>query len=106
MKSIAVELDKVRNLRFGFNAMCDFEEITGQQLGEDVDLSGFRNLRALVWTGLKWEDKSLTLSQTGNLIENVLEEKGADYLMEKVQKAMAASRAKEESKVGLEQITK
>jgi hypothetical protein len=60
-KTIPIELDKMRNLRFDINAMADFEEVYGKTLMEllATGMISFSGLRALLWAGLKHEDKQL-----------------------------------------------
>ncbi|GAB6153737.1 hypothetical protein JCM17380_24870 [Desulfosporosinus burensis] len=71
-KIVAIELDKVRHLKFNLNALITAEQITGKKLselsqsGEGFDLAF---LRAMLYAGLKWEDKELTLEDVGDLID-------------------------------------
>lgn len=70
---IPITLDKVRHLRFTPNAIADAEEVMGKNLIAIVTEGGVRATRALLWAGLKWEDRSLTLEKVGVLMEKWME---------------------------------
>lgn len=67
---IPINLDSVRHIRLTPNALADAETAAGMGIVAMVDLNtiGFRSIRALLWAGLKWEDHSLTLEKTGDLM--------------------------------------
>ncbi len=74
-RSVTISLDKTRHLRYSFNDIADIEDALGMYF-PDVVTAGFsfRITRALLWGGLKWEDKSLRsnpagLLATGDLIQ-------------------------------------
>ena len=74
MKSYPVELGgKTRNIRYNFNALCDVEEATGKPITE---ISGISSIRVLLWAGLRWEDKGLTMQRVGMWIEEYLQNDG------------------------------
>lgn len=82
-KTVLIELDKARNLRLGVNQLA-----TLQDLGVDLNKSetmGLRELRAFFFVALVWEDKSLTLEKTGDLLDDAIAEHGVAYLSEKIQ---------------------
>ncbi len=77
MNYVNIELDKPRRIRFDTNALCDAEEALGVGIGAMLNQQvGFRVIRALLWAGLKWEDRGLTLERTGTLIQKYLENGG------------------------------
>ena len=84
---IPVKLDKERHLLFNFNAICDFEQVSGRDFTE-LKSGKIRcsDLRILIWAALKHEDPNLTLEGVGALIGpgNMAE------LAEQVKKAMVA----------------
>lgn len=86
-KTVLIELDKARNLRLGSNQFAML-----QDLGIDLNAgnTGFRELRAILYVGLSWEDKNLTLEQVGDLMDEVIfdEEKGMNYIVDKVTKCV------------------
>lgn len=71
-KIVAIELDKERRLKFNLNALIIAEEISGKKLSElNAEEGGFdlSFLRAMLYAGLKWEDRELTLEEVGDLID-------------------------------------
>lgn len=69
-KSVTVELDKARNLRYGMNALVKVEELTGKPITKlDLENISIRDLRTIVYAGLFHEDKDLTPDKVGNLID-------------------------------------
>ena len=92
IKTVEIELDKVRILRFDFNALSYFEEATGLN---SLDASVWHNLnarslKAMLWAALKHEDDAITLSQVGAMIH-----KGnVQYVTEKIAEAYKAAAPK------------
>lgn len=74
IRYVLINLDRARKLRFDPNAIADVEGALGMGISRIFreDMMGIRVLRALVWAGLKWEDRGLTLERTGVLIGNYL----------------------------------
>lgn len=72
---IPIQLDKMRHLKLTPNAVADAEASMGKNLNEIVKEGGIRATRVLLWSGLKWEDRSLTLEKVGKLIEKWMDEK-------------------------------
>lgn len=64
---IKLTLDKERTLYFNLNALVEIEElgIDLTKLSEGVKMS---QVRAIIWAGLRHEDKDLTLEEVGELI--------------------------------------
>lgn len=76
-KYINIELDKPRRLRFDINALADAEEELGTGIGKALQMrAGIREIRALLWAGLKWEERGLTLSRTGMILQGHLSSGG------------------------------
>ena len=70
-KSVAIELDKARNLRYGINALVTVEELTGKPLTKlDLESVSIKDLRAILYAGLCHEDKTLTPEKVGQLIDD------------------------------------
>lgn len=58
-----------RHLRFDINALADFEQETGMGFGQLMATRAvFATARALLWAGLKHEDKALTVEKVGTLL--------------------------------------
>jgi hypothetical protein len=77
LSSIVVELDRPRRLKLGLNAICEFEQLTGSRFFEMADRPlSLLEVRALLYVGLRADDPSLTIEQTGDLIEAELRKGG------------------------------
>lgn len=87
-KSVAIELDKIRNLRIGINAMSMAEGMLGKPLSEMSKGMGIRDIHVLLYCGLIWEEKALTLESVGDLLDDAVHEKGIEYLGEKIGEAL------------------
>jgi len=82
--SVLITLDKQRNIRLNTNALVKVEEVLGRAISEFGTSFGIREIRAMLWAGLLHEDKSLTLDNIGDLID----EAGFEYVAEKVGEAI------------------
>ncbi|WP_069649638.1 hypothetical protein [Caloranaerobacter ferrireducens] len=87
-KSVAIELDKVRNLRYGINALCQLEDMLGKPITKLQNETGIKEFRVILYCGLIWEDKTLTLEKIGDLMDEAITEKGIDYINDKVSEAL------------------
>lgn len=69
-----------RTLLYDLNALADFEQEVGMGFGQLMQMkAAFATVRALVWSGLKHEDRALTIERAGQLIgEYVRGENGGD----------------------------
>lgn len=93
-KSVTIELDKPRRLRFDLNALADLEGVLGLGIGQifKEEMIGVRVIRALLWAGLKWEDRGLTLERVGTLLNSYLESEGTlQGLLDKIMEALTAA---------------
>jgi len=91
IKTVPIQLDKPRHLRFDVNALLDlgdeleinlmtkegWEELVGKTVVDEttreekfvpVDQS-FRRVRAIIWAGLRHEDEALTIRQVGAMLD-------------------------------------
>lgn len=70
-KSVTIELDKARNLRYGINALVTIEELTGHAITTlDLNKISVKDLRTILYAGLVHEDKELTPEKVGSLIDD------------------------------------
>lgn len=82
-KVTTIKADKARNISFSVNDLIALEEAMGTSamaLMSDADSLGFKVLRDLLYFGLRWEDKELTLEHTGEIMDIVIQEQGIEYL--------------------------
>lgn len=86
-KNVLIEVDgETKLMKLGFNGLIEIEETLGRPLSEfgDGDIK-FADLRTIFYIALKHGgDAKVTLEQTGDYLDSVLEEKGMDYLTEKL----------------------
>ncbi len=69
-KGVTIQLDKPRTLRYGINALVKIEEILGRPIMNlDLENLGVKELRVILYAGLCNDDKSLTIEQVGDLID-------------------------------------
>ena len=97
-KTVAITLDRERNLRLDLNAMSNFEDLTGESLftiGEKMNQA--RNIRALLFSCLKSAKEEVTLEEVGDMIDI----ENFAYVSEKISALMNVSYgAGEESSEG------
>ena len=71
---VGIRLDRTRILKFTFNALAEFEDLTGKSVNEIFANAekemGFTMIRNLIWAGLIHEDPTLTPKMVGDLIES------------------------------------
>lgn len=68
-KTITLELDRVRTLKFTLNSLEIIEDLTGQSLDKIGQSMNMKTLKALLYAGLVHEDKELTAERIGDMIE-------------------------------------
>ncbi len=69
----AYENGRIRNLKFDVNALADFEQETGMGFAQLMrQRAVFASARAMLWAGLKHEDRALTVSEVGLLLSDYL----------------------------------
>lgn len=70
-RSIKVQMDKERVLKFDLNAFAELEDVVGSipELFRKLETGSLKAIRAFLWAGLLHEDKSLTIEHVGSLID-------------------------------------
>jgi len=87
-----IQADKQRRLRFDTNAFCLMEEITGKPMTELNQRAGIRDIRAMLFCGLYWDDDQLTLEGAGEILDVIMQKKGGlDEVTKKIGKALEAA---------------
>ncbi len=68
---VDITLDRPRRLRLDHNALVTVEELIGKPISRIVAGGelGFREIRALVFAGLRHDDRRLTLERVGELLD-------------------------------------
>lgn len=75
-------------IKYGVNAFIDFENLLGKPITALGDSIGFKELRALLYVGLKWSDKKLTEEDAGEAFDDLLEHFGMEEASQKLVEAM------------------
>ncbi|MCD4839729.1 hypothetical protein LRS37_12805 [Neobacillus sedimentimangrovi] len=88
-KIVSFEADKMRNLKYGINALIELEKALGKPL-TDMSSNNFKleDLRTMLYIGLKWEDKELTPETVGDIMDAAIEKHGMEYLSKKLGEAL------------------
>lgn len=69
MNVYTLDLDKPRELRFGFKAIREIRNKFGERSVESLLNIKWDEVPILVWAGLKWEDKQLTVDRIEDLLD-------------------------------------
>lgn len=68
---VPVQLDKVRNFRYGMRALKTVEDLEGKSISQiDMENMSMSTLANLVYAGLCHEDKELTIDKVIDLIDD------------------------------------
>lgn len=68
---VPIQLDKMRNLRYGMKALSKIEDVLGKPLAKiDMNSMTQRELATFVWAGLSHEDTDLTPDSVMDLIDD------------------------------------
>lgn len=88
MQGIPIKADRPRTLRYSTNAFCVMEELTGKAVMELNNGAGIIEIRAMLYSGLYWEDKELTLEDAGDILDVFISNDNLDYITEKLGEAI------------------
>ncbi len=100
-QTVTIEADRTIQLRFGFNQLVELEDTLGKPLTELDNNIGIKDMRAILFVALKKDDPTLTLEQTGDIIDDVIEAKSIEYLTQKLAEVMELTFGKK--KVGTQE---
>jgi len=76
MKDYILNLDRPRELRFGFKSHRMINQKFGNRPLESLmDNLKMEELPAMVWAGLKWDDKQLTVENVEDLLDAAIPKK-------------------------------
>ncbi len=76
--------NKTYEFEFTINAVCDLEEMTGKGFADLMSVEGLTSIRALMWCGLVSNQKTITLAQTGELLQEYLKSKSIEDLIKTI----------------------
>ena len=80
--------NNIYSLRFSVNNLCKLEDLLGRPLSQLGDNIGLREMRTMFYCGLT---PSMSLEQCGEVIDEILEEKGIDGLNDILDRALTLS---------------
>ncbi|WP_028977413.1 hypothetical protein [Sporolactobacillus terrae] len=78
-------------LRFSINAHCEAEELLGMPITQVGDNAGISTMRTLLYVGLKYGGRAVTMDQAGNIMEEIIDEKGMEGFTTKISEAVQKS---------------
>lgn len=79
-KVVTIQADKERHIKYGMNAFVKLERELGKPLTSMTDDTSLEELRTMLWVGLLWEDKKLSPDKVGDIMDEVIDTEGLDYL--------------------------
>ena len=88
-KTVMIQADKARNLKYGINQLIELEELLGKPVATmEMENFSMKDLRTMFYVALKWEDKKLTHETAGDIMDSVIENEGIESLSASIGKAM------------------
>jgi len=88
-KAVKIDADKERNLKFNYNALIMLEEEFGIDVNDMERNMKLSDVRKLIYCGLLHEESDLTLEQVGDIIDEMLEKHGMEYVGQKIGEAFS-----------------
>ena len=85
---VQIEADKVRNLKFNYNALIMLQEEFGIDVDQLSEKMSLKDIRAFYYCGLKHEEPDLTVEKTGDILDAIIETKGMEYIGNKLAEAV------------------
>lgn len=94
-------------IRFSINAHCEAEEMLGVPLTQlNENSMGMTALRTLLFVGLKYGGNIVTMEKAGEIMEEVITEKGMEYFTKQISEATQKSLVQQNSQNFKQQQTK
>lgn len=90
-KIITIIADKERHLKLGINGLIEIEKMLDKPLAQLGENMGFEDFRTILYVALKWEDKKLTLEQTGDLMDDYIATNGFEKLGQTIGELITAA---------------
>ena len=72
--TVILKLDREREIRLNNRAVFEAETVTEKDLQTLINTPGVAPLRALLWAGLRHEDKTLSISRVDEFMDALREE--------------------------------
>lgn len=78
-------------VKFPINAHCEAEEILQFPITQIGDNAGMSTFRTLLFVGLKYSGNHVTMEQAGEIMGEVITDKGMDYFSNQLTEAINKS---------------
>jgi 4-aminobutyrate aminotransferase-like enzyme len=79
-------------VKFGINAHCEAEEILGFPITQITEeRAGMLTFRTLLSVGLKYAGNPVSMVKAGEIMEEIIEDKGIEYFSEQISAAIEKS---------------
>ena len=94
MRTYTFEVDgNAYTLKFGYNAICELEELCGNPVQEifKADAFGFNYVRSVLLAGLRWKFNGMTKQQVGFIAEKLVEAEMFDEVIREAVNLLANS---------------
>ncbi|ADU30365.1 hypothetical protein [Evansella cellulosilytica] len=79
-------------VKYPINAHCEAEEILGYPITQLNDKNaGMFTFRTLMYVGLKYAGKVVPMEQAGDIMQEVIADKGMEYFTNEISKAISKS---------------
>lgn len=89
---VSIDLDKPRKLRFRHNDLADLEVESAKGIGDLMQTMTLHAMRSLLRYGLRWQDRTITAQQAGDLIDVWIDNGGTfASITEKILEALKTS---------------
>lgn len=86
--TVIMKFDREREIRINNRAVFEAETLTGKDLQSLLNMPGLIPIRALLWGGLRHEDRTLSLSQIDEFMDTLREEERLEELHAALQRAL------------------
>lgn len=73
--TVIMRFDREREIRINNRAVFEAETLTGKDLQSLLNMPGLIPIRALLWGGLRHEDRTLSLSQIDEFMDTLRKKK-------------------------------
>lgn len=79
-------------VKFGINAHCEAEEMLGFPITQITEeRAGMLTLRTVLFVGLKYGGKPVAMQQAGEIMEEIIADKGIEYFTDQIGEAIKKS---------------
>lgn len=70
--TVIIKLDREREIRYNVRASIEAEAVMSMPFHKILETEGFTPIRALLWAGLRHEDRRLSLDQVEKFLDDAI----------------------------------